>query len=185
MDFQPDVLAGFSAAPIDGITLVRPDAAVASPRAAVLHVHGYNDYFYQAELAKWFGDRGLAFYAVDMRRSGRSLKPGDHPHDMADIAEQGDTDGSQHGKASELTSRLNAPKQLAAPSTNGAPTNGEAIVETDRPSSEPAKAPQRPADASAFDDELERRLDAAASQGGREAPRTQPRKRGRPRKDQT
>lgn len=105
--------------------------------------------------------------------------------DAMDIAEQGDTDGSQHGKASELTSRLNAPKQLAAPSMNGEPTNGEATLVAPHTESEPAKAPQRPADASAFDDELERRLDAAASQGGREAPRTQPRKRGRPRKDQT
>jgi alpha-beta hydrolase superfamily lysophospholipase len=90
VDFRPDVLAGFGAAAIDGVTLVRPDAVVASPRAAVLHVHGYNDYFYQRELADWFAGLGLAFYAVDMRRSGRSLKPGEHPHDMDDLAEQGD-----------------------------------------------------------------------------------------------
>lgn len=90
MDFLPDVLAGFSAAPLEGVTIVRHDAAPASPRAVVLHVHGYNDYFYQAELAEWFASQGLAFYAVDMRRAGRSLMPGDHPHDMANIAEQGD-----------------------------------------------------------------------------------------------
>ena len=34
--------------------------------------------------------QGLAFYAVDMRGAGRSLEPGEHPHDMADIAEPGD-----------------------------------------------------------------------------------------------
>ncbi|MGC4175364.1 alpha/beta hydrolase [Demequina sp.] len=90
MDFLPDVLAGFSAAATDGVTLVRDDGAPASPRAAVLHVHGYNDYFYQAELAEWFREQGVAFFAVDMRRSGRSLKPGEHAHDMADLAEQGD-----------------------------------------------------------------------------------------------
>ena len=95
MDFQPDVLAGFSAAPVASVTparvtLVRPDAVVASPRAALLHVHGYNDYFYQPELAEFFAGLGLAFYAVDLRKSGRSLKPGEHPHDMADLAEQGD-----------------------------------------------------------------------------------------------
>jgi len=87
---MPDVLAGFGAAVVDGVTLVRPDAGPATPRVAVLHVHGYNDYFYQAELAHWFSEQGVAFYAVDMRRAGRSLRPGDHPHDMADIAEQGD-----------------------------------------------------------------------------------------------
>jgi alpha-beta hydrolase superfamily lysophospholipase len=95
VDFQPDVLAGFSAAAVDGvtsarITLVRPDAVVASPRAAILHVHGYNDYFYQPDLAEFFAGLGLAFYAVDLRKSGRSLKPGEHPHDMADLAEHGD-----------------------------------------------------------------------------------------------
>lgn len=87
---MPDVLAGFSAAALNGVTLVRPDAVVASPRAAFVHVHGYNDYFYQGELAQWSSSQGLSFYAVDMRRSGRSLKPGEHPHDMADLAEQGD-----------------------------------------------------------------------------------------------
>jgi alpha-beta hydrolase superfamily lysophospholipase len=69
---------------------VRPDAPLASPRAAVLHVHGYNDYFYQVELAEWFTGQDLAFFAVDLRRAGRSLQPGDHPHDMRDISEQGD-----------------------------------------------------------------------------------------------
>ncbi len=90
MEWSPDILAGFEAASIGDITLIRPDAPLTSPRAAVLHVHGYNDYFYQADLADWFRERGIEFYAVDMRRSGRSLKSGDHPHDMADIAEQGD-----------------------------------------------------------------------------------------------
>jgi alpha-beta hydrolase superfamily lysophospholipase len=90
VDFRPDVLAGFSAAAVGGVTLVRPDAVVESPRAAALHVHGYNDYFYQRELADWFTSQGLAFYAVDMRRSGRSLRPGEHPHDMDDLTEQGD-----------------------------------------------------------------------------------------------
>jgi len=90
VDWAADVLPGFEAAPVDGVTLIRPDAPVASPRAALLHVHGYNDYFYQVEYADWAARQGLALYAVDMRRSGRSLKQGDHPHDMADLAEQGD-----------------------------------------------------------------------------------------------
>ena len=90
MDFSPDVLAGFSAAPLGRATLVRSDTPPANPRAAVLHVHGYNDYFYQAELAHWFEDQGLAFYAVDMRGAGRSERAGDHPHDMASLTEPGD-----------------------------------------------------------------------------------------------
>jgi len=90
VDFLPDVLAGYSAAPLDRATLVRSDAQPESPRAAVLHVHGYNDYFYQAEFGDWWARRGLAFYAVDMRRAGRSIRQGDHQHDMLSIAEPGE-----------------------------------------------------------------------------------------------
>lgn len=128
MDFAPDVLPGFSAAVIDDITLVRPDAVPPSPRAAVLHVHGYNDYFYQAELADWFGEQGLAFYAVDMRRSGRSLRPGDHPHDMRDIAEQGDDIEAALAAIAELHPGL--PIIVHAHSTGGL---AAAIWAADRP----------------------------------------------------
>ncbi|MGH9061081.1 MAG: alpha/beta hydrolase, partial [Acidimicrobiales bacterium] len=41
---------------------------------AVLYVHGYNDYFFQRELADFFADRGAAFYALDLRKYGRSLR---------------------------------------------------------------------------------------------------------------
>lgn len=42
----------------------------------VLYVHGFNDYFFQAEMADSFAARGYAFYAVDLQRYGRSLRPG-------------------------------------------------------------------------------------------------------------
>jgi len=41
----------------------------------VLAVHGWSDYFYNAELARYWTDRGYAFYALDLRRYGRSLRP--------------------------------------------------------------------------------------------------------------
>lgn len=41
--------------------------------AAILYIHGFNDYFYQKELAYKFRDKGYAFYAVDLRKYGRSL----------------------------------------------------------------------------------------------------------------
>ena len=56
----------------------------------MLHVHGYNDYFFQSHLAEAFVGSGSAFYAVDLARAGRSLLPGDIPHFMDDVAEQGD-----------------------------------------------------------------------------------------------
>jgi alpha-beta hydrolase superfamily lysophospholipase len=42
---------------------------------AVLYLHGYNDYFFQTHLADFFIDRGYSFYALDLRKYGRSLQP--------------------------------------------------------------------------------------------------------------
>ncbi len=90
IDWEPDILPGFEQASIDPITLVRPLEQPASPRTVVLYVHGFNDYFFQDHLARAFVDAGHVFYAVDLARAGRSLKPGDVPHYMADASEQGD-----------------------------------------------------------------------------------------------
>lgn len=45
----------------------------------VLYVHGWSDYFFQKRLARSFANRGAHFYALDLRRYGRSLRPG-QPH---------------------------------------------------------------------------------------------------------
>lgn len=42
----------------------------------VLYVHGWSDYFFQADLARFFTDRGARFYALDLRKYGRSIRPG-------------------------------------------------------------------------------------------------------------
>lgn len=125
---MPDVLASFSAAPLSRATLVRSDAQPPDPRAAVLHVHGYNDYFYQAELAHWFESQGLAFYAVDMRGAGRSRLPGEHPHDMATIAEPGDDISAAVAAIAEVHPGL--PIIVHAHSTGGL---SAAIWAADRP----------------------------------------------------
>lgn len=41
----------------------------------VLYVHGYNDYFFQAELGHFYDRLGVAFYALDLRKYGRSIRP--------------------------------------------------------------------------------------------------------------
>lgn len=59
-----------------------PEASIAGGTSAtagrhvgfVLAVHGWSDYFYNAELARYWSDRGYAFYALDLRRYGRSLR---------------------------------------------------------------------------------------------------------------
>jgi len=55
-------------------TLVCRRAPQATGKAA-LYLHGYNDYFFQAHLAEFFVERGYDFYALDLRKYGRSLRP--------------------------------------------------------------------------------------------------------------
>lgn len=42
---------------------------------AVLYVHGYSDYFFQKEMAEKYIEHGYRFYALDLRKYGRSLLP--------------------------------------------------------------------------------------------------------------
>jgi alpha-beta hydrolase superfamily lysophospholipase len=53
---------------------------------AVLYLHGFSDYFFQTQLADFFADRGLAFYALDLRKSGRGRRPGQTAHYVSDLA---------------------------------------------------------------------------------------------------
>lgn len=57
-------------------------------KGAVLHVHGYNDYFFHEHLARAFADAGYAFYAVDLRNAGRSLRGGQAAHFVTDLRQQ-------------------------------------------------------------------------------------------------
>lgn len=45
-------------------------------RFVALYVHGRNDYFFQVELAESITRAGGAFYALDLRKYGRSLRTG-------------------------------------------------------------------------------------------------------------
>lgn len=55
-------------------TLVRKRCNISSKKA-VLYIHGFNDYFFQVEMAQKFTDNGFHFYALDMRKYGRSILP--------------------------------------------------------------------------------------------------------------
>ncbi len=54
---------------------------------AVLYVHGWNDYFFQRHLAEHWDDLGYDFYALDLRRYGRSLHTGQLPGYVEDLSE--------------------------------------------------------------------------------------------------
>lgn len=55
-------------------TLIKRDCEQKSKKA-LLYVHGFNDYFFQTEMADRFNAEGYNFYAVDLRKYGRSLLP--------------------------------------------------------------------------------------------------------------
>lgn len=97
--WQTDVLPGYWQLTIplgddpDGegtieATLLRRGSAdsAASAGDAVLAVHGYTDYFFHTALADHFAGRGIAFYALDLRKCGRSSRPGQTPHFTTDLA---------------------------------------------------------------------------------------------------
>ena len=67
-------------------SLVRPQTQPTAPTGAVLYVHGFTDYFFQTELADFYQQRGLAFYALDLRKCGRSLAEHHTPHYTSDLA---------------------------------------------------------------------------------------------------
>ena len=60
----------------------RPDEIT---RGVVLYVHGFTDYFFQTELADFFAERGLGFYALDLRKCGRARRPGQTAHYVSDL----------------------------------------------------------------------------------------------------
>lgn len=51
----------------------------------VLYVHGWSDYFFQTRLARFFAERGARFFALDLRKYGRSLRPGQTPGYITDL----------------------------------------------------------------------------------------------------
>lgn len=66
-------------------TLVRRPADSGPTGMAVLHVHGFCDYFFQTEYAEWWTARGYDFYALDLRKYGRSIGPHQTPNYVTDL----------------------------------------------------------------------------------------------------
>lgn len=67
-------------------TLVKRPARTTT-RKAVLYVHGFCDYFFQTGYAEWWTERGYDFYALDLRKYGRSILPHQTPNYVADLRE--------------------------------------------------------------------------------------------------
>lgn len=54
---------------------------------AILCIHGFNDYFFQIVIAEEFLKHGYHFYALDLRKYGRSQLPGHIPNNVRDLSE--------------------------------------------------------------------------------------------------
>jgi alpha-beta hydrolase superfamily lysophospholipase len=65
-------------------TLVHRPAETRTGRA-VLHVHGFADYFFQVAAADFWCERGYDFYALDLRKYGRSLLEHQTPNFVTDL----------------------------------------------------------------------------------------------------
>jgi alpha-beta hydrolase superfamily lysophospholipase len=129
-DWQPDILgAGYSRHELElgtdpdgegsiAAVLVRreqqPDEVA---HGAVLYVHGFSDYFFQTELADAFARRGLAFYALDLRKCGRARRPGQTAHYVSDLALYDDE--LERALAIVAAAHPGLPVFLAAHSTGG------------------------------------------------------------------
>lgn len=55
--------------------------------AAILYVHGYNDYFFQKEMSHDLNSNGYNFYAIDLRKYGRSQLSHQIPFHVLDLSE--------------------------------------------------------------------------------------------------
>jgi alpha-beta hydrolase superfamily lysophospholipase len=53
----------------------------------VLYVHGFSDYFFQTEMAEQFRQNGYNFYALDLRKCGRSIRPWQTPYNLYNISD--------------------------------------------------------------------------------------------------
>ena len=76
----------------------------------MLHVHGFCDYFFQTSAADFWADHGYDFYALDLRKYGRSLRPHQTPNFTT---------------TSPTTARSSTRPTAASPSGTGTPRGGQ------------------------------------------------------------
>ncbi|PFG20623.1 alpha/beta hydrolase [Serinibacter salmoneus] len=63
-----------------------PQATLPTPRFVVLYLHGWTDYLLNHEIGPFWATQGGAFYGLDLRKYGRSLRAGQTPGYITDLA---------------------------------------------------------------------------------------------------
>ncbi|AZM37995.1 alpha/beta hydrolase [Acinetobacter baumannii] len=95
-------------------TLVRKKSAQATKKA-VLYIHGFCDYFFQTEMAEQFNQHGYDFYALDLRKYGRSKLPHQKFYYLLDLREY----DAEITKALEIIGQENHNQVLLAGHSTG------------------------------------------------------------------
>lgn len=65
-------------------TLIRRYSDITSTKS-VLYIHGFNDYFFQTDMAYEFNKHNFNFYALDLRKYGRSYLPHQKFNDIRNL----------------------------------------------------------------------------------------------------
>ncbi len=65
-------------------TLIRRQTEKLTDKA-ILYIHGFNDYFFQKEMALHFNESAINFYALDLRRYGRSFRSNQNFNDIRNL----------------------------------------------------------------------------------------------------
>ena len=97
-DWQPDILGNDyfqytmqlpdddEGAVFSTLVKYQPDEGNSRTRV-VLYIHGWSDYFFQKETAEFWHRQGARFYAIDLKKYGRSLREWQTPGYVTDLAE--------------------------------------------------------------------------------------------------
>lgn len=67
-------------------TLIRKKQEIKSEKA-ILCIHGFNDYFFQEIIADKFLEKGYHFFALDLRKYGRSILNNQRPNNVRSLSE--------------------------------------------------------------------------------------------------
>lgn len=86
------------------------------PKSSILYIHGFNDYFFQKELAQTLDSAGYSFYAIDLHKYGRSYREGERLGEIYSLEEYYPELDSA---LSKIRAQDNAPITLLGHSTGG------------------------------------------------------------------
>lgn len=94
----------------------------------VLYVHGWSDYFFNPQLAEYWSNAGARFFALDLRKYGRSIRPGQTPGYITNLADyDADIEAALEQMGHGATDAAD-PTDAAEPTDAAAATSGRPLI---------------------------------------------------------